>query len=285
MNGLQGAGSQVGSKFRRTWLTATGRSEHSGGGAGRRERSGHGARTSEESVKLARKLGRSPYYPCYNLGQWSQPETCSPQRLHGRCVAGRGLRRGGGFPRHPRLFPEIKAGTRLQTEAGRVRAEFRGNLLLPFRYVLDLDCDAQRNREVDLRQGELVKDSTGGWRLQPRRAGRGGIPGDPTDRSAVPGFLLRKITDILVHPVVAAMFASIEREVGRGDRGGYGGRKSPIRSAHHREHRGERGGHRVRRNALGMPELVDSQLTVAVQHSYGSGLRHPCLRSNPDLYY
>jgi hypothetical protein len=32
----------------------------------------------------------------------------------------------------------------------------------------------------------------------------------------VPGFLLRKITDILVTLSLPAMFASIEREVGRG---------------------------------------------------------------------
>jgi len=47
-----------------------------------------------------------------------------------------------------------------------VRAEFRGNLVLPFRYVLDLDCDAQAGTVTwTYVEGEMVKDSTGGWRF------------------------------------------------------------------------------------------------------------------------
>ena len=121
------------------------------------------------------------------------------------------------FPAYPRLFPEIKQARVLQTEAGRVRVEFRGNLLLPYRYVLDLDCDAQAGTvKWTYVEGELVKDSTGGWRFA-AEAGGTRVEYQATLRieAPVPGFLLRKITDILVTLSLPAMFASIEREVGR----------------------------------------------------------------------
>jgi ribosome-associated toxin RatA of RatAB toxin-antitoxin module len=121
------------------------------------------------------------------------------------------------FPAYPRLFPEIKQARVLQTEAGRVRAEFRGNLLLPYRYVLDLDCDAQAGTvKWTYVEGEVVKDSTGGWRFA-AEAGGTRVDYQATLRieAPVPGFLLRKITDILVTLSLPAMFASIEREVGR----------------------------------------------------------------------
>jgi ribosome-associated toxin RatA of RatAB toxin-antitoxin module len=121
------------------------------------------------------------------------------------------------FPAYPHLFPEIKQARVLQTEAGKVRVEFSGNLLLPFRYVLDLDCDAQAGTvKWTYVEGELVKDSTGGWRFA-AEAGGTRVDYQATLRieAPVPGFLLRKITDILVTLSLPAMFASIEREVGR----------------------------------------------------------------------
>ena len=65
-------------------------------------------------------------------------------------------------------------------------------------------------------EGELVKDSTGGWRFA-AEAGGTRVEYQATLRieAPVPGFLLRKITDILVTLSLPAMFASIEREVGR----------------------------------------------------------------------
>jgi ribosome-associated toxin RatA of RatAB toxin-antitoxin module len=121
------------------------------------------------------------------------------------------------FPSYPRLFPEIKQARVLRSEAGRVRAEFRGNLVLPFRYVLDLDCDAQAGTVTwTYVEGEVVKNSTGGWRLV-AEAGGTWVEYEVALRieAPVPGFLLRKITDGLVMLSLPAMFASIEREVGR----------------------------------------------------------------------
>ena len=121
------------------------------------------------------------------------------------------------FPAYPRLFPEIKETRVLRAENGRVRAEFRGNLVLSFRYVLDLDCDEQAGTVTwTYVEGEVVKNSTGGWRLSPE-AGGTRVEYEVAMRidAPLPGRLLRKITDGLVTLSLPTMFSSIEREVGR----------------------------------------------------------------------
>jgi len=118
------------------------------------------------------------------------------------------------FAAYPRLFPEIKAARVLSTEGKRVRAEFRGNIVLPFRYVLDLDCDPAA-LTVDWRyvEGEVVKNSKGGWRFSAEGDGARVEYRVAMEISApLPGFLLRKITDGLVALSLPAMFASVERE-------------------------------------------------------------------------
>lgn len=118
------------------------------------------------------------------------------------------------FAAYPHLFPEIKAARVLSTEGKRVRAEFRGNIVLPFRYVLDLDCDAHA-LTVDWRyvEGDVVKNSEGSWRFSPEGGGARVEYKVAMEISApLPGFLLRKITDGLVALSLPAMFASVERE-------------------------------------------------------------------------
>ena len=118
------------------------------------------------------------------------------------------------FPAYPRLFPEIKAAKILATAGQRARVEFRGNIVLPFRYVLDLDCD-ESALTVDWRyvEGEVVKNSEGGWRFSPEGEGTRVEYKVAMEISApVPGFLLRKITDGLVALSIPSMFASVERE-------------------------------------------------------------------------
>jgi ribosome-associated toxin RatA of RatAB toxin-antitoxin module len=118
------------------------------------------------------------------------------------------------FAAYPRLFPEIKAVRVLSTGGKRVRAEFRGNIVLPFRYVLDLDCDPEA-LTVDWRyvEGEVVKSSEGCWRFSAEAGGARVQYQVAIEISApVPGFLLRKITDGLVSLSLPAMFASVERE-------------------------------------------------------------------------
>jgi ribosome-associated toxin RatA of RatAB toxin-antitoxin module len=118
------------------------------------------------------------------------------------------------FAVYPRLFPEIKAARVLSSDGKHVRAEFRGNIVVPFRYVLDLDCD-EAALTVDWRyvEGEVVKNSQGGWRFVAEGDGTRVDYNVAMDIAApLPGFLLRKITDGLVALSLPAMFASIERE-------------------------------------------------------------------------
>ena len=118
------------------------------------------------------------------------------------------------FAAYPRLFPEIKEARVLSTSGKCVRAEFRGNIVLPFRYVLDLDCDGDA-LTVDWRyvEGEVVKNSEGGWRFSAEGDGTQVEYRVAMEISApLPGFLLRKITDGLVALSLPAMFAAVERE-------------------------------------------------------------------------
>ena len=118
------------------------------------------------------------------------------------------------FAAYPRLFPEIKEARVLSTSGKRVRAEFRGNIVVPFRYVLDLDCDPEAlTVGWSYVEGEVIKNSEGGWRFSPEGNGTRVEYRVAMEISApVPGFLLRKITDGLVALSLPAMFASVERE-------------------------------------------------------------------------
>lgn len=118
------------------------------------------------------------------------------------------------FPCYPRLFSEIKEVRVLAREGNRVRAEFRGNIVLPFRYVLDLDCDPEA-LTVDWRyvEGEVVKNSEGAWRFSAEGSGARVDYRVAMEISApVPAFILRKITDGLIALSLPAMFAAVERE-------------------------------------------------------------------------
>jgi ribosome-associated toxin RatA of RatAB toxin-antitoxin module len=127
------------------------------------------------------------------------------------------------FPRYPGLFPELKEVRVLSTTGAVVRVEFKAHLVLPIRYVLDLTCVGTPVAEggpltIDWTyvEGEVVKDSRGGWRFA--------AAGDGTDveytasldvRAPLPGFVLRKVTDGLVSASLPNMFAAIERDARR----------------------------------------------------------------------
>jgi ribosome-associated toxin RatA of RatAB toxin-antitoxin module len=118
------------------------------------------------------------------------------------------------FPAYPRLFPEIKQTKVLANNGHKARVEFRGNMVLPFRYVLDLDCDAQAGSvSWTYVEGEMVKNSTGSWHFVAEGDGtRVDYLTSLQIEAPVPGFILRKITDGLVSLSLPAMFASVERE-------------------------------------------------------------------------
>jgi hypothetical protein len=102
----------------------------------------------------------------------------------------------------------------LSTDGRRARVEFRGSIVLPFRYVLDLDCDPEALTVTwKFVEGEVVKNSEGGWQFASEAGGARVSYQVAMEISApVPEFLLRKITDGLVALSLPAMFASVERE-------------------------------------------------------------------------
>lgn len=106
------------------------------------------------------------------------------------------------FAAYPRLFPELKQTQILGQSGQRVKVEFRGNMVLPFRYVLDLDCDAQAGSVTwTYVEGEMVKNSVGGWRFSAEGDGtRVDYETSLQIEAPLPGFILRKITDGLVTP-------------------------------------------------------------------------------------
>ncbi len=125
------------------------------------------------------------------------------------------------FAAYPRLFPEIKgtnvlrAGTAAADGKSVTRVEFRAQVVLPVRYVLDLTCDAAAFAvDWSFVEGEIITNSVGSWRFS--------AEGEATAieyrvaldvKAPVPGFVLRKVTDGLVAASIPSMFSAIEREV------------------------------------------------------------------------
>jgi len=126
------------------------------------------------------------------------------------------------FASYPRLFPEMKgtrvlAGGGAPAAGGTIRVEFRLQIVLPVRYVLDLVCNPSAlTVDWTFVEGEIVTDSVGSWRFAPEGDGAAMIYRVSLDvKAPVPGFVLRKVTDGLVAASIPAMFTSIEREVRR----------------------------------------------------------------------
>jgi ribosome-associated toxin RatA of RatAB toxin-antitoxin module len=121
------------------------------------------------------------------------------------------------LPSYPRLFPELKGARVISTQGTVVRVEFRAQMVLPVRYVLDLTCQPDAPA-VDWRyvEGEIVTDSTGSWRFTAEGDGTRVEYRAALDiRAPVPGIILRKITDGLVSASLPRMFTSLEAEVRR----------------------------------------------------------------------
>jgi ribosome-associated toxin RatA of RatAB toxin-antitoxin module len=121
------------------------------------------------------------------------------------------------FEAYPRLFPEFKQARALSVNGAVRRVEFRAQVVLAVRYVLDLVCDpAALTVDWTFVEGEIVTASTGGWRFTAEGDGVSVRYRASLDvRAPLPGFVLRKVTDGLVAASLPAMFASIDREVRR----------------------------------------------------------------------
>jgi len=121
------------------------------------------------------------------------------------------------FEIYPRLFPELKAARILESRPPVVRVEFRAEVVLSVRYVLDLTCDPEALKiDWTFVEGEIVTDSVGGWRFTAVPEGtrieyRAGM----TIKAPLPSFIVRRATDALVAASIPGMFAAIDREVRR----------------------------------------------------------------------
>ena len=97
------------------------------------------------------------------------------------------------FAVYPRLFPEIKQARVVSTTGNVVRVDFRAEVVIAVRYVLDLTCDAGAlTVDWSFVEGEIVTGSAGGWRFT--------AAGDATTvdyraaldvKAPLPGFILR----------------------------------------------------------------------------------------------
>jgi ribosome-associated toxin RatA of RatAB toxin-antitoxin module len=119
------------------------------------------------------------------------------------------------FAAYARLFPEFKQTRVVSTTGKVVRVEFRAEVVIAVRYVLDLSCDpAALTVDWTFVEGEIVTGSMGGWRFTAAGDGtRVDYRAALDVKAPVPGFILRRITDGLVAASLPNMFASIEREV------------------------------------------------------------------------
>lgn len=136
------------------------------------------------------------------------------------------------FAAYPRLFPELKSARVVSATPPVVRVEYRAQMVMPVRYVLDHTC-LPDVPSVDWRfvEGDVVTDSTGSWRFTPERGGTQVEYRASLDvRAPLPAFVLRKITDGLVSASLPRMFTSIEDDVRR-RRAAAGPRAEPPASA------------------------------------------------------
>jgi ribosome-associated toxin RatA of RatAB toxin-antitoxin module len=119
------------------------------------------------------------------------------------------------FEAYPRLFPELKTVRVVERRGTIVRVEFRAEVVLQVRYVLDVVCDPEAlTVDWTFVEGEIVTDSVGAWRFTQ-------VPdGTKVDyrvatsiRAPLPAFIVRRATDALVSASIPGMFAAIDKEI------------------------------------------------------------------------
>jgi len=121
------------------------------------------------------------------------------------------------FDAYPRLFPEMKAVRVVERRAAVARVEFRAEVVLSVRYVLDMTCDPDAlTVDWTFVEGEIVVDSVGSWRFSTEGDGtRVVYRAALAVKAPLPGFIVRRATDALVAASLPGMFAAIDREVAR----------------------------------------------------------------------
>ena len=121
------------------------------------------------------------------------------------------------FEMYPKLFPEFKSVRVLERRPPVLRVEFRVEVVLSVRYVLDLTCDPDAlTVDWTFVEGEIVVDSVGGWRFTTDREGTQVVyRAALAIKAPLPGFIVRRATDALVAASIPGMFAAIDREARR----------------------------------------------------------------------
>src|SRR5262245_27173143 len=116
---------------------------------------------------------------------------------------------------YPRLFPEIKSARIVERADHRARVEFRAEVMLAVRYIIEVRCDPDRPAvDWTFVEGEVVTDSAGSWRFVAEGGGtRVSYNVALEIKAPLPGFIVRKATDALVSASIPGMFKAIELEV------------------------------------------------------------------------
>jgi ribosome-associated toxin RatA of RatAB toxin-antitoxin module len=121
------------------------------------------------------------------------------------------------FEAYPRLFREMKTATVKERVGNRVRVEFKLEMVVAIRYVLDLVCDPEAfTVDWTYVEGEVVTGSEGAWRFVPEKDGtRMDYRVAITINAPLPGFVIRRVTDALVAASLPAMLSSVDAEASR----------------------------------------------------------------------
>jgi uncharacterized membrane protein len=121
------------------------------------------------------------------------------------------------FDAYPRLFREMKSVTVKERVGNRVRVEFKLEMVVAIRYVLDLVCDPEAfTVDWTYVEGEVVTGSQGAWRFVPETGGtRMDYNVAITINAPLPGFVIRRMTDALVAASLPAMLQSVDTEATR----------------------------------------------------------------------
>jgi ribosome-associated toxin RatA of RatAB toxin-antitoxin module len=121
------------------------------------------------------------------------------------------------FEIYPRMFRELKATRILSREGNRHRVEFKLEMVVAIRYVLDLVCDPQtHNVDWTYVEGEVVTGSAGSWRFTPQGDGtRMDYEVALTIKAPLPGFVIKRVTDALVSASLPSMMTAVENEAGQ----------------------------------------------------------------------
>jgi ribosome-associated toxin RatA of RatAB toxin-antitoxin module len=118
------------------------------------------------------------------------------------------------FAAYPRLFREIKSTREVEREGKRQRVEFKLEMVVAIRYVLDLVCDPdQHTVDWTYVEGEIVTGSAGSWRFVPDNDGtRMDYAVALNIKAPLPGFVIKRVTDALVSASLPSMMSAIENE-------------------------------------------------------------------------